>query len=226
MSSSLRETATPHGEAILAAARAMPAEKYGFCPTPAQRTFAQLVIHIVSDSRITCSAIAGVAPGPEDKLDVSDSKEILVGALQKRIAFCDSALAQVTDAKLADRVTYYDHPGLRVQALIGLVDDWSDHYGQQAIYLLNGILPPTAKRDQSAAASTQDSTATALDGQRDFDFESVPGRFTSSACCIRYPGVPSGRARKVIRTSYARSGMAARAWRSSRTIGPHDTSTD
>ena len=172
VSSSLREAATPHGAAILAAARAMPAEKYGFSPTPAQRTFGQLVIHIVSDSRITCGAIAGVTPGPEEKLDVTDSKETLVRALQKRIAFCDSALAQVTDAKLADRVTYYDRPGLRVQALVGLLDDWADHYSQQAIYLrLNGILPPTAKPDQSAAASTQDSAATAHDGQRDFDFE-------------------------------------------------------
>lgn len=172
VSNSLREAAAPHGVAILAAARAMPAEKYGFSPTPAERTFGQLVIHIVSDNRITCSAIAGVTPGREDKLDVSDSKETLVGALQKALSFCDSALAQVTDAMLADRVTYYDRPGLRVQALVGLVDDWADHYSQQAIYLrLSGILPPTAKRDQSAAASTHDSAATAHDGQRDFDFE-------------------------------------------------------
>jgi DinB superfamily len=172
VSSSLRDAATPHGVAMLAAARAMPAEKYGFSPTPAQRTFGQLVIHIVSDSRITCSAIAGVTPGPEEKLDVSDSKETLVGALQKVLSFCDTALAQVTDAKVGDRVTYYGHPGLRVQALVGLVDDWADHYGQQATYLrLNGILPPTAKRDQSSAASTRESSATTHDGQRDFDFE-------------------------------------------------------
>jgi hypothetical protein len=31
-------------------------------------------------------------------------------------------------------------------AFIGLIADWADHYGQQAIYLrLNGVLPPTAR---------------------------------------------------------------------------------
>lgn len=66
-------------------------------------------------------------------------------------------MAQVTDIQLADTVTYYDEPALRVQALAGIADDWADHYAQQAIYLrLNGILPPTAKR--SAAAATPDSS--------------------------------------------------------------------
>jgi DinB superfamily len=173
IANSFRETASAHSKALLAAAQAMPAEKYGFSPTPAQRTFGQLVVHIVSDSRITCSAIAGVAAGPEEKLAASDPKERLVGALQSALAFCDSALAHVTDATLTDHVTYYDQPGLRVQALVGLVDDWADHYSQQAIYLrLNGILPPTAqKATMSSVAPTRDSAADAHDGQRDFDFE-------------------------------------------------------
>jgi len=173
VSSSVRTVASSHSKALLAAAQAMPAEKYGFSPTPAQRTFGQLVVHIVSDSRITCSAIAGVRAQPEEKLAASDPKERLVGALQNTLAFCDSALARVTDAMLTDQVTYYDHPGLLVQALVGLVDDWADHYSQQAIYLrLNGILPPTAQKVATASvAPARDSAADAHDGQRDFDFE-------------------------------------------------------
>jgi hypothetical protein len=59
-----------------------------------------------------------------------------------------------------------------VQALVGLVDDWSDHYSQLAMYLrLNGILPPTAKPNTSSTAATRDSVSTTRDGQRDFDFE-------------------------------------------------------
>jgi len=167
-----RATAGHHSEAMLAAARLMPADKYGYRPTPAQRSFGETIAHIVSDSHITCSAIAGVSAGPDPRLAGSDPKEKLVSALQSTLAFCDTALAGVTDAKLDDSVTYYGDPGVRVQALVGLVDDWSDHYSQLAMYLrLNGILPPTAKPDTSTASAASDSAATTRDGQRDFDFE-------------------------------------------------------
>ncbi|MGH7532736.1 MAG: DinB family protein [Gemmatimonadales bacterium] len=147
ISDAFRGVAGPHGKDMLAAAEAMPADKYGFKPTPAQRTFGQLVLHIAGDSRITCSAILGVKPAPAPKVTATDSKEVLVATLRSSLTLCDSALAQVTDAKLTDPVTYYGQSATRAQALVGLVDDWSDHYGTQAVYLrLNGILPPSAKR--------------------------------------------------------------------------------
>jgi hypothetical protein len=150
----------------------MPADKYGYKPTPAQRSFGALVAHIVDDAHITCSAIAGVKPTATAKLTERDSKDALVAALESSIAYCDTAMAKVTDATLADSVTYYDEPGLRVQALVGIADDWADHYSQQAIYLrLNGILPPTAKPESNSAAGAAARPATARDGQRDFDFE-------------------------------------------------------
>jgi hypothetical protein len=171
-SEAFRKVADGHSKAMLAAAKLMPAQKYGYRPTPAQRSFGETIAHIVSDSHITCSAIAGVSAGAEPKLSGSDPKEKLVSSLQSTLAFCDSALAGVTDAKLDDSVTYYGDPGVRVQALVGLIDDWSDHYSQQAIYLrLNGILPPTANPKAGTAAATSESAATTHEGQRDFDFE-------------------------------------------------------
>jgi len=171
-SDAFRSVAARHGKSILAAAKLMPADKYGYRPTPAQRSFGELVAHIVSDSHITCSAIAGVSAGAETRLAGVDPKEKLVNALQSTLAFCDSALAAVTDAKLDDSVTYYGDASRRVNALIGLVDDWADHYSQQAVYLrLNGILPPTAKPATSTASVTSDAATLTRDGQRDFDFE-------------------------------------------------------
>ncbi|HEV7704755.1 MAG TPA: DinB family protein [Gemmatimonadaceae bacterium] len=171
-SDALRKVATRHGAAIVAAAKLMPPEKYSFRPTPAQRSFAELVVHIVGDARITCSAIAGTKVEPHDTVAATDPKERLVATLQTSIERCDSAMARVTDATLGDTVTYYDEPGLRVQALVGISDDWADHYAQQAIYLrLNGILPPTAKPSASSTATTSDARSVTRDGQRDFDFE-------------------------------------------------------
>ena len=226
-SEAFRATAGRHSEAMLAAARLMPADKYGYRPTPAQRSFGETIAHIVSDSHITCSAIAGVSAGPEPRLAGSDPKEKLVSALQSTLAFCDTALAGVTDAKLDDSVTYYGDPGVRVQALVGLIDDWSDHYSQLAMYLrLNGILPPTAKPDTSTASAASDSAATTRDGQRDFDFEL--GTWAIDMKRLQHPlsGSTTWTHPRATRTSSRKYGTDRRASRSSRTIVPRCTTTD
>ena len=146
VSNAVRELAREKSKNLLAAAEAMPADKYGFKPTPAQISFGELIAHIQGDNRTTCAAIGGATPAVEAKPAPTDGKEKLVPALQRSLAFCDAALARVTDAKLGDLVSYYGHNASRAVAFIGLIADWADHYGQQAIYLrLNGVLPPTAR---------------------------------------------------------------------------------
>ncbi len=68
VSNTAGELAKETGANLLAAAQAMPADKYGFKPTPAQRTFGELIVHIEGDNRITCAAISGATPDAEPKL--------------------------------------------------------------------------------------------------------------------------------------------------------------
>ena len=148
VSNAVRHTAHDSGKNLLMAAQAMPADKFGYKPTPAQMTFGELVLHIEGDNRTTCGAIGGVGPDAEGALKPTDKKEDLVAALRRSLAFCDAALDRVTDAQLGDLVPYYGHRAQRAAAMIGLVTDWANHYSQQAIYLrLNGVLPPTARRN-------------------------------------------------------------------------------
>ena len=65
---------------MVSAAEAMPAEKYGFKPTPEMNSFGHLVIHIVQSNTLLCSKISG-APAPESKLADSDGKDKLVAAV-------------------------------------------------------------------------------------------------------------------------------------------------
>jgi hypothetical protein len=147
VSSAIRSFAEASGKHILAAAQAMPAGKYSYRPTKAQMTFGELIAHIQHDNRTTCSAFSGIKPAAESSVSPTDSKEKLVGALQRSLSFCNSALATLSDAKLGDSVSWYGDKTTRVTAAIGLLTDWADHYGQQAIYLrLNGVLPPTARK--------------------------------------------------------------------------------
>jgi hypothetical protein len=134
---------------MVAAAEAMPAEKYGYKPTPEMNTFGHLVMHIAQSNNNLCSKISGAA-APDVKYSDSDPKDKLVAALKASFEYCATALEKVDDSKLGDQMMLPgNRPGSRAGALIVLSDDWYDHYGAQAIYLrLNGILPPTAQPEK------------------------------------------------------------------------------
>jgi len=131
---------------MVAAAEAMPAEKYGFKPTPEMNSFGHLVMHIAQSNNGLCSKISGM-DAPDVKIADTDPKDKLVEALKASFDYCAKALEKVDDSKLGDQMMLFgNRPFSRAGAMIILSDDWYDHYGTQAIYLrLNGILPPTAQ---------------------------------------------------------------------------------
>ena len=131
---------------MVAAAEAMPADKYGYKPTPEMNSFGHLIMHSAQSNNLFCSKISG-QPAPDVKIADSDSKDKLVAALKDSFAFCATALATVDDSKLGEQfVMFGNRPLSRGAALVALGGSWTDHYGAEAMYLrLNGILPPTAQ---------------------------------------------------------------------------------
>jgi uncharacterized damage-inducible protein DinB len=128
------------------AADEMPADKYGFRPTEAQMTFGHLMAHVAESNDFLCSKISGT-PAPATKISDTDPKETLAAAVKASFAYCDSALAKVTDSMLGDEIAVFGGRKMtRAAALVGLSDDWADHYSAAAMYLrLNGLLPPSAQ---------------------------------------------------------------------------------
>jgi hypothetical protein len=130
----------------LAAIDAMPADKFGYKPTPDQMSFAHLVAHIAESNNAMCARIADIAEPKVEPLKETDSKDTLLAAARASFDFCTSALANVDDSKLGDFVDFGRIQGPRVLAAFYLTGGWADHYGAAAMYLrLNGILPPTAQ---------------------------------------------------------------------------------
>jgi hypothetical protein len=146
VSTTVKSQLTRFSKNMVAAAESMPAEKYGFKPSPEMNSFGHLVMHIVQSNNLLCSKISGAA-APDTKLADSDGKDKLVAGLKASFDFCSTALANVDDSKLGESMMLFgNRPASRAAALIALSDGWNDHYGAQAIYLrLNGILPPTAQ---------------------------------------------------------------------------------
>jgi len=131
---------------MVAAAEAMPAEKYSFKPSPEMNSFGHLVMHIAQSNNTFCAKISGQA-APDAKIAESDPKDKLVAMMKDSFAFCSTALANVDDSKLGEQLLLFgNRPISRGGALVALGGSWTDHYATEAIYLrLNGILPPTAQ---------------------------------------------------------------------------------
>jgi hypothetical protein len=134
----------------------IPESKFGYKPTPAQLTIGYIAQHLASDNYFFCSNFGAMkATLPEKDTATPDSvkakwpKDTLVAKLKTSLTFCENALGQLDDAKLAEPITMTFNgtarQSTRVTMVLGHALDLTDHYSQLANYMrLNGILPPTA----------------------------------------------------------------------------------
>ncbi|GIU74751.1 MAG: hypothetical protein KatS3mg004_1838 [Bryobacteraceae bacterium] len=132
---------------ILRSAEKMPEENYAFRPTPEVRSFGQLLGHIADAQYLFCSAVLGKptpAPGVEK---TKTSKADLIAALKEAFAYCDSAYAGMTDAKLAETVKFFGREQARATVLSFNTAHNNEHYGNIVTYLrMKGIVPPSSER--------------------------------------------------------------------------------
>jgi hypothetical protein len=142
----VREILPRQQKNMIAAVEEMPADKFGYSPTPAQMTFGHLVLHMTMSNIELCGKAASM-PSPPLRPAPETDKEKLVANLTKSFEYCEAALNKVDDSKLGDAIELHGGRQATVAfALIALTSDWADHYSAAAIYLrLNGLLPPTAQ---------------------------------------------------------------------------------
>jgi uncharacterized damage-inducible protein DinB len=135
----------------------IPDRLLGYKPTPAQLTIGYIAQHLADDNYFYCNQFGAMkAERTAEETSTADSvkatwpKGKLVNQLKQSFKFCEDALAQLDDAKLAEQSTMTLPNGqtrsvTRAAAAIGHLTDMVDHYSQLANYMrLNNILPPTA----------------------------------------------------------------------------------
>jgi uncharacterized damage-inducible protein DinB len=134
----------------------IPESKFGYKPTPAQLSIGYIAQHLANDNYFFCNNFGDTkATRPARDTETADSlkakwpKDTLVSKLKASFAFCESAYAQLDDAKLGDEITMTfggnSRKVPRANMVLGHVVDMADHYSQLANYMrLNGMLPPTA----------------------------------------------------------------------------------
>lgn len=133
------------------AAQEMPGNKYSYKPSEQQMSFGDLVAHVAEHNYALCGKIGGIAPPDTARPKGSAGKDTLVAELDRSFRFCRASIAQADDSKLDEQLDLGSRKASRAAAVLGICGDWADHYGQAAMYLrLNGLLPPTAKKEPEA----------------------------------------------------------------------------
>ncbi len=135
----------------------IPESKFGYKPTPAQLTIGFIAQHLATDNFLFCNAFGPMkATRAAEDTTTADSvkatwpKAKLVEKLKASFTFCESAFAQLDDAKLAEQTTVTFRGGRtmntsRAMMALGHALDMADHYSQIANYMrLNNMVPPTA----------------------------------------------------------------------------------
>lgn len=135
----------------------IPESKFGYKPTPAQLSIGYIAQHVAEDNYYFCNNFGDrKATLPDEDTSTPDSvkaqwpREKLIAKLKESNEFCDDAMAQLDDGKLAETITIHGPNNAtrqiaRAHFVLGHALDLADHYSQLANYMrLNGILPPTA----------------------------------------------------------------------------------
>lgn len=140
-----------------AAAKTMPADKYGFAPSasvfvPSQttdypkdiRTFRQQVIHITQANYFFFGSLGGPKPTVDVKaISKIESKDELLKALAASFAYAHASINTITAENAFLTIEGADGMHTRATVAAFAIAHGYDHYGQLVEYLrMNGLKPP------------------------------------------------------------------------------------
>ena len=159
-----KPTKSPSAEILLAwndiggrlvdMAEDFPEDKYDFKATPAQRTFAENLLHVATDYYLEISAIKGSQVGPkivpEGDLKRTDypTKAAVVKLLKEAVTQGAALIQEQSDAGLTKECkSPYENILQHVSYVwAGAMEHAGEHYGQLVVYYrLSGMVPPASR---------------------------------------------------------------------------------
>src|ERR1700675_4553683 len=126
------------GRKLTAMAEDLPEDKYDFKTTPAQRSFAEQLLHAAGANYFFTNLALGQKPPAEEdpKRDQYKTKADVVAFVKKSFADGAAAIKAKGDKGMADLVTDPDsNQQVRVSDMAyGFIEHSGEHYGQLAVY--------------------------------------------------------------------------------------------
>jgi uncharacterized damage-inducible protein DinB len=137
------------GRKLIAMAEDFPEDKYDFKPTPAQRSFAEQLLHGAGANYFLTNILTGQKPPEGDpKRDQYKTKADVVAFVKKSFADGAAALKAKGDKGMDDMITDpFSKDKARVYDFAyGFVEHGGEHYGQLVVYYrLAGLVPPESR---------------------------------------------------------------------------------
>ena len=142
------------GGRLVDMAEDFPEEKYDFKATPAQRSFAENLLHVATDYYLEVSAIKGSQVGPkivpEGDLKRTDypTKASVVKLLKEAVAQGAAVIQEQGDGGLTKECkSPYENVMQHVwYAWAGTLEHAGEHYGQLVVYYrVSGLVPPASR---------------------------------------------------------------------------------
>jgi uncharacterized damage-inducible protein DinB len=137
------------GRKLTAMAEDFPDDKYDFKPTPAQRSFAEQLLHAAGANYFFTNSLTGAKlPDGDPKRDQYKTKADIVAFVKKSFADGAAAIKAKGDGGMNDMLT---DPFSKDQARVydfayGFVEHGGEHYGQLVVYYrVAGLVPPESR---------------------------------------------------------------------------------
>jgi uncharacterized damage-inducible protein DinB len=139
------------GRKLTAMAEDFPEDKYDYKPSPAERSFAEQLLHASNANYFFTNPATGQKlPSAEDpKRDQFKGKAEVVAFVKKAFADGASAIQEKGERGMSDLVTdpADSHRQVRLSDLAyGLIEHSGEHYGQLVVYYRTaGLVPPESR---------------------------------------------------------------------------------
>src|SRR5271157_1552295 len=138
------------GRKLIAMAEDFPEDKYDFKPTPAQRSFAEQLLHAAgANYYFTNPAMGKNTPVEENpKRDQYKTKADVVAFVKKSFADGAAAIQKKGDTGMSDLIVdpFANQQTRILDFAYGFIEHCGEHYGQLVVYYrLAGLVPPESR---------------------------------------------------------------------------------
>ena len=136
------------GRKLIAMAEDFPEDKYDYKPNPAQRTFADQLLHVAGSNDLFTDVANGRKPVDDESRDHYKTKAAIVACVKKSFADGAAAISAKGDAGMAKLVVNPESQQRVPLADLayGLMEHSGEHYGQLVVYYRTaGLVPPESR---------------------------------------------------------------------------------
>jgi len=138
------------GRKLITMAEDFPEDKYDYKATPAERTFAENLLHVAGVNYYFTNAVRGEKPpaGENPPRSQYKTKAEVVAFVKKSFTDGAAAIEARGDTGMSETVVDpYSNEDTRIyDYAYGFIEHSGEHYGQLVVYYrLNGIVPPESR---------------------------------------------------------------------------------